>query len=152
MRYMVALFALCAIVAGSEPEPVLWSAESLKHIDKRLASQLNDKKLASEKLGQFNNHLLALVRREGSGDAEQHVKVADIFFVVSGQATVQVGGTMLNGRHTSDNELLGSSISGGTKNHLRAGDVFHIPANAPHQVLVDSGKQFVYLMVKVDEP
>ena len=59
---------------------------------------------------------------------------------------------MLNGRNTAANELLGSGINGGTKSRLRAGDVFHIPANAPHQVFVDSGKQFVYMMVKVDEP
>jgi mannose-6-phosphate isomerase-like protein (cupin superfamily) len=113
---------------------------------------LNEKNLASEKLGQFDNHLVALVRREGAGDAEQHVKVADIFFVISGEAIIQVGGTMLNGRRTSDNELLGASISGGSRNRLRAGDVFHIPANAPHQIFVDAGKRFVYVMVKVNEP
>ena len=152
MRYMIALFAFSAIVAASDPGPVLWSAESLKHIDKRLALKLNDKKSASERLAQFDNHQLVLVRREGSGDAEQHVKVADIFFVVSGEATVQVGGTMLNGRNSAANELLGSGISGGSKSRLRPGDVFHIPANAPHQVFVDSGKPFVYMMVKVDQP
>src|SRR4051812_31127290 len=144
MKCVIALFAFSAIVVASDPDPVLWSAESIKHIDKRLASKLNDKKMAAEKLGQFDNHELALVRREGSGDAEQHVKLADIFVVVSGEAMVQVGGTMMNGKHTSENELLGSSITGGTKNRLRPGDVFHIPANAPHQVLVGSGKQFVY--------
>jgi mannose-6-phosphate isomerase-like protein (cupin superfamily) len=95
--------------------------------------------------------LLALVHREGTGEAEQHVKVADIFWVVSGEASVQVDGTLINGHPTSENELLGSAIHGGTKTRLGPGDVFHIPANVPHQVLVDSGQPFVYVMVKVDE-
>jgi quercetin dioxygenase-like cupin family protein len=152
MRYILALFTLSVMLTASDSGPVRWSAESLKRIDQNLASKLNEKKLAAEKLGQFDNHMVALVRREGSGDAEQHVRTADIFYVVSGKATVQVGGNMVSGRHTSGNELLGTSINGGTKTRLGPGDVFHIPANAPHQVLVQPGKQFVYVMVKIDEP
>jgi quercetin dioxygenase-like cupin family protein len=75
-----------------------------------------------------------------------------MFYVVSGEATVQVGGNMLSDRHTSGNELLGGPIDGGTKTRLGPGDVFHIRANAPHQVLVEPGKQFAYVMVKIDEP
>lgn len=150
MKYIVAILAVSAALAASASDPVLWSAESLKRLDQSLASKLNEKKMAAQKLAQFDNHLVALVHREGAGDAEQHVKLVDMFVVVSGEATVQVGGTMLNPHHTSEDELIGSSIKGGTKTRLAAGDVFHIPADVPHRVLVEPGKQFVYMLIKVD--
>jgi len=55
-----------------------------KRLDQSLASKLNEKKMAAQKLAQFNNHMVALVHREGPGDAEQHVKLVDMFVVVSG--------------------------------------------------------------------
>jgi mannose-6-phosphate isomerase-like protein (cupin superfamily) len=91
-----------------------------------------------------------LVHREANGDAEHHVKQADIFIVNSGEATVIVGGTMDNPRNTAPNEFAGPSIKGGTRTKIGPGDVFHIPPDTPHQVLVEPGVKFTYMIVKVD--
>jgi quercetin dioxygenase-like cupin family protein len=40
---------------------------------------------------------------------------------------------------------------GGTSHKLAAGDVVHIPANTPHQLLVEPGTQFTYFVVKVNQ-
>jgi quercetin dioxygenase-like cupin family protein len=42
----------------------------------------------------------------------------------------------------------GKSITGGTNHKMSAGDVFHIPAKVPHQMLVP--KSLVIQVVKVD--
>ena len=48
------------------------------------------------------------------------------------------------------NEILGASIKDGVRKRLGAGDMVHIPARTPHQLLVAPGKQFTYAVVKID--
>src|ERR1700756_5190133 len=107
--------------------------------------------LASETLGNWGNHLLLKTRREGSsGQAEWHERQADLIVVQSGQATIIIGGRILNGKTTAPNEIRGTSIEGGERQSLRAGDVLHVPAKTPHQVLLDPGQTLDYIVLKVD--
>ncbi len=107
--------------------------------------------LASENLGNWGNHLLLKTRREGSsGQAELHEKQADLIVVQSGNGTVIIGGRILNGKPTAPNEIRGTSIEGGERQSLQAGDVLHIPAKTPHQVLLDPGQTLDYIVLKVD--
>jgi len=53
---------------------------------------------------------------------------------------------------TEPNEVRGPSIKGGERKPLAAGDVVHIPAKIPHQLLVPAGKEFTYFVMKVDTP
>ena len=46
------------------------------------------------------------------------------------------------------NEIRGKSITGGVRKPMAPGDVFHIPAKMPHQMLVP--KSLVIQVVKVD--
>ena len=48
-------------------------------------------------------------------------------------------------------EIKGKSIAGGVKQVLNAGDVIHIPAGTPHQLLLDQGKDFSAFVVKIHE-
>jgi len=43
----------------------------------------------------------------------------------------------------------GKSIEGGTKYPIAAGDVLYIPANTVHQFLVDPGKSFTAMVIKI---
>ena len=61
-----------------------------------------------------------------------------------------VGGTVADPKTTAPHEIRGSSINGGDRKTLGPGDVVHIQAGTPHQLLVDSGKQFTYFVVKID--
>jgi mannose-6-phosphate isomerase-like protein (cupin superfamily) len=95
--------------------------------------------LASETLGHWGNHLLLKTRREASsGQAEWHERQADLIVVQSGQATILIGGKIINAKTTAANEIRGTSIEGGEKQALKAGDVVHVPAKTPHQVLLDA--------------
>ena len=57
---------------------------------------------------------------------------------------------MVDGKQTAAGEVRGPSIKGGESKKLGAGDVVHIPAKIPHQILVSNGKQFTYFVVKID--
>ena len=67
----------------------------------------------------------------------------------SGHATIIVGGKILNGQTTAPNEIRGTSIEGGERQALKAGDVVHVPVRTPHLV-VDTSQAFDYIVLKVD--
>jgi mannose-6-phosphate isomerase-like protein (cupin superfamily) len=146
---------LCAVAialpAGSDPAGfTMWKGAQLKGYEKKLAPKINPQKIASEQLGKFGNHSFMVAHREGSGEAELHETQADVFVVQTGAATLLVGGTVVDGKTTAPNEIRGASIQGGEKKMLGPGDIVHIPVKTPHQLLVDSGKQFTYFIVKID--
>ena len=149
----VLLLALAPpLIAADPPGFVIWPAAELKDYGKRLAPKMNEKKVAAERLAEFGNHLAMIAHREADGEAELHETQADVFVVQSGTATLVVGGEMVNGRNTGPGEVRAPSIKGGERKPLGAGDVVHIPAKVPHQLLVSAGKEFTYFVVKVDTP
>jgi mannose-6-phosphate isomerase-like protein (cupin superfamily) len=103
-------------------------------------------------MGAFGNYSFLIAHREGSGEAEYHAKVADIFMVQSGEATLVYGGKMVDAKTTAPDEMRGPSISGGIEKKIAAGDVVTIPAKLPHQVKFNSdSKEFTYFVVKVNQ-
>jgi quercetin dioxygenase-like cupin family protein len=90
-----------------------------------------------------------LAHREGDGRAEVHVHEADLFFIVDGEATLVTGGQVVNPTTEKPGEIRGSSIEGGKRQKLSPGDVVHIAANVPHQLLLEPGKQINYFAMKV---
>lgn len=142
------LLSFAADAAGAK----LWTASELKGYDKKLSEKVDAQKIASEGFGKFGNNASAQVsHREGPGIAELHEQVADFFVVESGDATLIVGGEVVTPKQTAPNEVRGPSIKGGEKKKLGAGDIVYIPANTPHQLLVDNGKHFTYFVLKVQK-
>jgi quercetin dioxygenase-like cupin family protein len=47
--------------------------------------------------------------------------------------------------------LRGDSIKGGKETTLAKGDIIHVPANIPHQLVLANGDTFEYYIVKVQE-
>ena len=80
---------------------------------------------------------------------EVHADWNDLFVVQSGEATILIGGTVMNGKTTAPGEIRGTTSTGGEKHKVGAGDIVHIPANVPHQILIDAGKQVTYFAVKI---
>ncbi len=107
------------------------------------------KEKAAGTLATFSNHSVMLARREASGEAEIHEGMVDIFIVQSGEADLVVGGKVLGAKTTAPGEQRGTGIEGGQTSRLEPGDVVHIPAGAPHQVLLKPGTRFTYLVVKI---
>ncbi len=126
------------------------SGQTLKALEARLGTKIDPNKTASERLGSFGNHFFMAMHRQGDGEAELHESQADIFIIESGEATLLVGGTVIDGRTTGVGEVRGRAVSGGEIRSLSPGDIVHIPAKMPHQVLVAPGKQVTYVIVKVD--
>jgi hypothetical protein len=151
---LVAVLAAGA-TAASAAEPagiVIWKASDLKGYAQKLAPKMNEKKLATESLGHYGNHLAMIGHREGDGEAEWHGVQADVFVVQTGEATLVLGGEVVDRRTSAPNEVRGPSIKGGQRHALAAGDIVHIPAKVPHQLLIAPGKEFTYFVVKVDTP
>jgi uncharacterized RmlC-like cupin family protein len=145
LMFFPVFLAVAAVPAGYEH----WTAEQFGAHEKALHKATKDG-LASETLGSWGNHLLLKTRREASsGRAELHEKQADLIIVQSGHATIIVGGKILNGQTSAPNEIRGTSIEGGERQTLKAGDVVHVPARTPHQV-VDTSQAFDYIVLKVD--
>jgi mannose-6-phosphate isomerase-like protein (cupin superfamily) len=151
MKKLLPLLILIPIFAADPPGFVIWKASDLKTEEKKLAGKMSDKHVASETLQNFGNHYTMLAHRDGDGEVEVHDKMADVFYIVSGEASLIVGGTVVGGHTSGPGETRGTSITGGDKKTLGAGDAVHIPAKVPHQMLVANGKKITYFVVKVEE-
>lgn len=150
MHRLLFLFAPAVLLAADPAGFVLWKSGDLKGMEKKLSPKIDAQKIATEQLGNYGNHAISISHREGSGQSELHEKVTDIFVVETGQANLVVGGKIAGGKNTAPGEVRGTGIDGGSKHALAAGDVVHMPANTPHQLLLDPGKQFTYFVIKVD--
>ncbi|HEY1211077.1 MAG TPA: cupin domain-containing protein [Terracidiphilus sp.] len=106
---------------------------------------------ASETLKEYPRHCTMLSFRSRDGEAEAHENFADVFYVLEGRATLVTGGTVVGARFTKPGETRGTSIEGGVRQELRAGDVAHVPAGLPHQMLVAGEQTVTCLVLKVEE-
>ena len=87
-------------------------------------------------------------QRTGPGQVEVHNKETDVLYVIDGEATFVTGGTMVGGKVTRPDQLLGTDIQGGETHHLSKGDVIVIQAGTPHW-FKEVPKSVHYFVVKV---
>jgi len=95
-----------------------------------------------------------MIHREATGSPEFHTNFVDLWIVESGKATLVVGGTLvgakvLTGAGAARGDIIGTSIRGGKRYQVSAGDVIHIPARAPHQAVVPEGGEITYLRIAI---
>jgi mannose-6-phosphate isomerase-like protein (cupin superfamily) len=81
-------------------------------------------------------------------DVEVHEKESDLFYVISGDATLITGGSVIGGRTTAPGQIRGSKVVGGQTHHLTLGDVMWVPAGVPHW-FPQIPQPLSYLLVKV---
>lgn len=104
---------------------------------------------SSETLKEYPQHAVMLLYRSRSGIAEVHENFADLFFVLDGRASLVTGGTVMNAKIAAPGEIRGESIEDGARQELRAGDMAHVPAGVPHQMIVSSEKAISCLVLKI---
>ena len=152
MKMLLLLTASVASLMAADPSGFgLWKSAELNSLEKKLASKMDQKKSpASEALANYGNHSISVIHREVSGEAELHETQADLFVVQTGDATIIVGGTVVDPKTTAPHEVRGPSIKDGERKHLGPGDIMHIPPKTPHQLLLDKGKQFTYAIMKIN--
>jgi mannose-6-phosphate isomerase-like protein (cupin superfamily) len=106
---------------------------------------------ASETLREYPRHCTMLLFRSRNCVVEVHENFADLFYVLEGRATLVTGGMVAGAKTIAPGEMRGVSIEGGSSQELRAGDVAHVPAGLPHQMLVSGDKTVTCLVVKIQE-
>ncbi len=132
---------------GADPEG--YAQYSAADIKARVNSaKLDEHKVGLDRVATWGNHGLLAIRREGDGEAEVHNTQVDVIFVTSGEGTLIIGGTVVDPKTTAPGEIRGKSIMGGIARKMAPGDVIHIPAKLPHQMLVP--KLLTFEVVKVD--
>lgn len=122
--------------------------ERAKHLQELAAKSDGS---ASETLEKYPHHYTMLAFRQHSGGGELHQNFADIFFILDGHASLLTGGSIADEKTTGPGEIRGKSVEGGSRQELKAGDVVHIPAGMPHQMLLAEGESVTYFVVKVEE-
>ena len=152
MCLIVVILAVTALAGqGGTTGVHVWRSTDIAAKGKSLAQKLDAQKVASETIATEGNRTFMVAHREGSGVAEWHEKQADVIFISAGQITMVYGGTIVDSKTTAPGEMRGPSIQGGTEAKLGPGDVLHIPAKVPHQMLLAPGAQVTYFVTKVIE-
>jgi mannose-6-phosphate isomerase-like protein (cupin superfamily) len=129
----------------------LWNAKQLKEAGDRLEKQLGDKKIVYETLGTYKGHSVYLVLRGKTAAAEYHETEEDLQIGVRGKATFVIGGQLINPQKLPRKQQQGSGINGGAKFPVGPGDMIHVPVAVPHVLLIEPGKPYLYILVKLDE-
>ncbi len=143
---LLTIFLTTAFACSAATVDII-SNQQLDKAQKKITGQ----KIGIEALGHYSNSSIQIIRREASGVAELHETKDDIIFVRDGEATLIEGGTIPNRKTTQPHEIRGESIDGGKRHTIGTGDVIHVPAGVPHQILLAPGKTLSYVAIKVDQ-
>lgn len=127
----------------------IYSAQDLHAMGDKLVKK--GTQFAAEDLEHYGTHHTMFAEREQTGSAEVHEHEADFFVVESGTATLVSGGKIAGPHTEKPGEIRGSSIEGGDRHRVATGDIVHLPAGVPHQLLVDKGTPFTYFVIKVKD-
>jgi mannose-6-phosphate isomerase-like protein (cupin superfamily) len=156
MKLAIASMALVAFVlpfAGAQTLVVdHFTQNQLMEKAQGLKADAQDPQAAvGSKLNEYPNSFTMISLRHKDGGAEIHENYADFFFVVRGSATLLTGGMVQDGKTVSPGEIRGKSVLNGAETTLNQGDIVHIPATVPHQLLLSGGGPFIYFVIKVKE-
>jgi uncharacterized RmlC-like cupin family protein len=139
-----------APLTTSSSKADVWQKSDFQRLETKLSHELDEEKSSSETLGEYGNHHVEVAHREATGGAELHETQNDVFFILSGEATLVQGGTLVDPKLTEPHEYEAKSIQGGTRTKLVTGDVVHITFKVPHQMILESGQQITYFVVKIN--
>jgi mannose-6-phosphate isomerase-like protein (cupin superfamily) len=147
VKQLMLASALSAFSLGAATNVDVYSSKDIQALSQKLLQKRTQ--FAGQELERYGNHYTMLALRTATGSSEIHEREADVFMIVSGQATLVTGGKIVNPHTEKPGEIRGSSIEGGERRRVAEGDIVHIPAKTPHQLLIENGKPFTYFVVKV---
>lgn len=130
---------------------------SSKDVQAQLAALVQKSKTTaggsgSATLGEeYDTHFVRLVARTSNGGAELHTHYDDVMIVEKGTATLITGGKLVNAQTHDNGEMTGTGIVAGQVQTISAGDIVHVPAETPHQIMVRDGSDFRAIVIKVKE-
>jgi mannose-6-phosphate isomerase-like protein (cupin superfamily) len=148
----VAVLFLSLLCSTAVAQTEAYSTDQLLQLAAQMREQAKNNKEAGTGILEKRldaNTLLAFRDRDGKG--ELHQQLGDVFFVLRGTAILVTGGTISNPATTAPGEIRGASVQDGTRRKLQEGDVVHVSANTPHQMLLDAGSSITYFVVKIPQ-
>ncbi|MCI0625946.1 MAG: hypothetical protein L0387_30610 [Acidobacteria bacterium] len=150
MKALVVGSLLLGLVSRGEQQERFsyWPARELVGYGERLAPKMDSDKRGLEELANFGSHSVLMVYRESSADPVAH-DGTDFYVVQNGKATLVLGGELVERRRKKPGEFSGSSIRGGKRFQIRAGDAINIPPQMPHEIILEPGEFITYLVVKI---
>ena len=155
MRLLVILLlTLCAATPAfpqTNPEIVYWPAPTLSAYSATLKDRQTAKQTtsASEILSDLGNHKFEILRRDGSGAGELHQNWTDVFVVQGGEATILYGGSIEDARDTATAKSVDRESWVGSPRKCRPATCWSCRPAFAHQTVVEPGKLFFVLIVKV---
>lgn len=144
--FAVSGFLGAGILLSASSQVDFYTAKELQAMKAKLAA--SHPTFKSESLKNYGNHYTMLAHREATGSSELHEHEADILFFQDGSGTLITGGKVVDPHTEKPGEIRGKSIAGGERHPVGTGDVVHIPAGVPHEVILDKGQQVTYFVVK----
>ena len=130
---------------------VMWPGAEVETIANRLEREIGNRAMVYETIRNDDGHSVYFVLRGLTGPAEFHETEADLYVVHRGNATFVIGGELIDAEVLPRKQQRGSSIRNGNRHALAPGDILHVPAATPHQIIVPSGQTFLYTLVKFNE-
>lgn len=130
----------------------VYSGADIQHQLANLVQAAQAKGSSGTTLAKTDSHALQLSVRTESGGAEVHSHFDDVMVVMGGSASLVTGGTVIDPKTYPNGEIKGSAIRDGVQQQLTSGDVVHVPAGTPHQLILEKGSKFEAFVVKVHEP
>jgi mannose-6-phosphate isomerase-like protein (cupin superfamily) len=146
---MASLAISCCAQAQSKVE--VFSGQSVTSQLTALVQAAKGPGRSGATLGDYKSHAITLSVRTASGGAEIHAHYDDIFLVTEGKADLVTGGSVANAKTDSEGETRGSGIQNGNSQRIAKGDVVHIPAGTPHQLILTPGSIYSSIVIKVRE-
>ena len=141
---LLALMAYAGLATGSDTAP----AQTTSTVTYFAAPTVESAFSKGAVLFESPHYMVHASRREAPGQAEVHLKDADLIHVLEGSATFVTGGELVDGKTTAPDEIRGASIKGGRTFHLAKGDVVIVPEGTPHWFQQIDGP-LLYYVVKV---
>lgn len=142
MVFVLGMVLACVSSTRGDPEGfAVWTG---------VVSHTAETEVPWEKLGDYHDHLIATSYLRDDGPAEVHQSQIEIWIIQDGNATLVVGGEILEPTTFKPHEIRGLSIKGGSETPLTQGAIVHIPANLPHQLKIAPGKYLIYTTIRMD--
>ena len=166
---LVLVFGSISAAAQRQPatpiRPYLVSSKvSIDDLDKKLSSDSDKTGAASKDLtvtkvqdliGGAGMETRVAIQHDTrrSGDlAELHDRSDDVYYVLKGKATLELGGTMVDPKETSpgSGEWKCQTVNGSKMVEIKVGDLVMVPRGTPHRRAV-TGKGFSMILIKIYE-
>jgi len=98
-------------------------------------------------------HHVAVEYRRSSTPPMLHTRMAELFYVVDGEADLILGGTLTNPTCRNSSNLAGDGVAGGVTHHVKKGTYVLVPENTAHYFTnIDKKQGMTALVVHLPSP